>query len=223
MSDRRLRYFEFFRRDPRRDFDDEMRSHIDLRVADLMRTGFARDDALARAHAEFGDVDAARRGTLDVDQRIIRRQRFSAWLGELLRDVRLAIRSLRHSPAWSATAILCAALGIGATAAVVSASYAILVRALPFADPSRLVAVYDENPGRGYKRVNVSYPDYISWRDGNRTFASLGIWTWSNQTLTGDGTEAERIDGAQVSANLFPTLGVHPDRKSTRLNSSHRT
>src|SRR3712207_8058831 len=54
-----------------------------------------------------------------------------------------------------------------------------------------------------------SYPDYVSWRDANRSFSALALWTWSSHAFSGDAGEAERVEGASV------------DRKSTRLNSSH--
>ena len=108
------------------------------------------------------------------------------------------------------TAVLCAALGIGVTAAIMSATYAILIRPLPYADADRLVAVYSENMVRGYHGTNISWPDYVSWRDGTRAFASLGMWTWTTSTLSDDANDAERVDGAWVTANLFPTLGVRP-------------
>src|SRR5262249_42229391 len=64
------------------------------------------------------------------------------------------------------------------------------------------------NPPRGWKGVNISYADYASWRDANTTLSGLGIWTWTTKTLS-EG-ESERLPGASVSANLFPTLGVAP-------------
>jgi predicted permease len=81
---------------------------------------------------------------------------------------------------------------------------------LPYPNAERLVAVYAENPARGYHGSNISWPDYRSWRDGTRTLSSLGIWTWTTATLSDETTEAERVAGAWVTANLFPTLGVRP-------------
>ena len=212
MSDRWLRYLEFFRRDPRRDFDDEMRSHLEHRIADLTARGLSPAQALARARDEFGDVEAARERTVRIDERMMRRRARAEWLSDIARDARVALRALRNSPSWTATAVLSAALGIGGTAAIVSASYAILVRPLPFANADRLVAVYSENTIRGYSRSNISWPDFISWRDGTRAFSSLGIWTWNTMTVSDDAgaNEAERVEGAEVSASLFPMLGVHP-------------
>ena len=210
MSDRRLRYFEFWRRDPRRDVEDEIQFHLEARVADLVASGLTPAEARRRATAEFGDTRAVREQTVAIDQRIARRGRRVEWWTDVLRDARVGLRSLWRTPSFAVTAVLCAALGIGVTSAILSATYAILIRPLPYADADRLVAVYSENIERGFRGSNISWPDYAAWRDGTRAFASLGIWTWATATLSDDGNEAERAYGAYVSANLFPTLGARP-------------
>jgi putative ABC transport system permease protein len=129
-------------------------------------------------------------------------------ISSMIGDARYALRGLRRTPAFSAGAILCTALGVCVTTTILSAVNAVLVRPLPYRDAGRLVAVYAQNIARGYHGSNISYLDYLDWRNRNRTFASLGIWTWSSHALS-DG-EAERVDGASVSANLFPTLGIEP-------------
>lgn len=208
-----LRYFEFFRRDPARDLDDEMATHLEMRVADLRAQGLAETDALDRARREFGDAGAARRATLQIDERVMRRESRAEAFDTLIRDIRVALRSMRRNPGFSVSAILCAAAGIGVATAIVSASYSILVRNLPFRDSDRLVTIYSADPQRGYKDVNISYPDFASWRDENRSFSSMGIWGWDSKTLSGDasaGLDAQRISGAIVSWNLFQTLGIAP-------------
>ncbi|HEY2377350.1 MAG TPA: ABC transporter permease [Gemmatimonadaceae bacterium] len=210
MSERRLRYFEFWRRDPRRDVEDEIRFHLEARIADLVGRGLSPDEARRRAEAEFGDARVVRDETVAIDQRIIRRGRRAEWWLDAMRDARVGLRSLWRTPTFALSTILCAALGIGVTAAILSATYSILIRPLPYPNAERLVAVYSENTIRGYHGVNISWPDFVSWRDGTRTFASLGMWTWTTKTLADDATEAERVYGAFVTANLFPTLGVRP-------------
>jgi putative ABC transport system permease protein len=210
MSDRWLRYLEFWRRDPRRDVDDEIAFHLEERVADLVARGMTADDARRRATAEFGDARTVRDETVRIDQRMLRRGARAERWSDACRDARVGLRSLRRTPSFAITAVLCAALGIGVTAAILSATYSILIRPLPYPNADRLVAVYSENVARGYHGVNISWPDYVSWRDGTRTFSSLGMWTWTSATLSDATNEAERVDGAWVTANLFPTLGVHP-------------
>jgi predicted permease len=213
-----LRYFEFFRRDPRHDLDDEFRSHLELREADLVALGMSAEDARARARREFGDAATARADALRVDRRMLRRERRSEWFETMARDARVALRSMRSNPGFALTSILCAAAGIGITAAILSASYAILFRSLPYRDSNQLVAVYSRNDSRNFRRVNISFGDFVSWRDNSRAFANgpdgIGIWTWDTKTLIGgsgtEGEDAERVYGAEVSWNLFQVLGVQP-------------
>ena len=207
-----LRYFAFWRRNPRLDVDDEIRFHIDMRVRDLVARGVTPDAARREAEREFGDVTDVRGQVERIDSRIIRREGRAEWWSDLRRDVSVGARSLRHSPGFALTAIACAGLGIGVTAAIVSAAHAILVRPLPYRDAHELVAVYSEHAVRGYQRANVSWPDYLEWREQNRTLAALGIWTWASKTLSADDAEAERVNGAEVAANLFHLLGVQPAR-----------
>jgi len=210
MSDRWLRYFELPRRDPRRDVDDEIQFHLEERVADLVRRGLTPEAARERATREFGDAHLVRHETLAIDNRMRRRGDRAELLHNLWRDARVGFRSLWKTPTFAITAILCAALGIGVTTAILSTTYAVLIRPLPYPNADRLVAVYGENTGRGYKDTNISWPDYRSWRENTRTLESLGIWTWITATLSDDATEAERVSGAWVSASLFPALGVRP-------------
>jgi len=210
MKERWLRYLEFWRRDPQRDVDDEIAFHLEERVADLIARGLAPDEARRRATHEFGDTRAVRDETVRIDERMMRRGARAEWWADVGRDARVGLRSLRRTPSFAVTAVLCAALGIGVTAAILSATYAILIRPLPYPNADRLVAIYSENPARGYHGSNISWPDYVSWRDGTRAFASIGMWTWTTATLSDETSEAERVAGAWVTANLFPTLGVHP-------------
>ena len=205
-----LRYFSFFRRDPRADAADEVRFHLEMRIRDHIARGLSPEDAVRAAEAEFGSAEHVVEEVARIDRRIDERAARTEWWGDLTRDIRVGMRSLRRSPAFSVTAVVTAGLGIGVTAAIASAGYAILVRPLPFPEADRLVAIYSENPERGWTRVNISWPDYVSWRDENRAFEDIGIWTWSSFTLVGQDSAAQRIDGARVSANLFRVLGVQP-------------
>src|SRR6185503_17876480 len=79
----------------------------------------------------------------------------------------------------------------------------------------RLVAIYGGNDKLGAHGSNISYPDYVSWRDETRSFEAVGMWTWTTHALSGacagaPQCEAERIDGAAVTPNLFSLLGVRP-------------
>ena len=194
-----------------RGVDDEIDAHLALLAADFVAQGQSPADARAQAEREFGAVSTIRDECIAIERRRRRRVNFSEAAMSILQDIRYTARSLRANAAFAATAILCTALGVGATATIFSAVYATLIRPLPFEKPDELVAVYAGIPAKNLTGVNISYPDYTSWRDESKSFTALGIWTWNSPSFTGEGSGgAERVDGAEVSPNLFPLMGVHP-------------
>ena len=113
-----------------RELDDEIQFHIETRAEELQQEGVPAEAAREQARREFGSVVAAK-------ESFYRRDRWS-WLNKLVRNLRFALRALRHNPVFAATAILTLALGIGANTAVFSVMNAVLLRSLPVADPQRL-------------------------------------------------------------------------------------
>ena len=211
------------RSDIRAGVDDELESHLALLTADLVARGMAPSDARAQAEREFGAVALIREECVAIERRRRRRLNVSEAAMSIMQDVWYTARALRSNAAFSIAAILCTALGVGATATIFSAVHATLIRPLPFEHPDALVAVYGAVPKRQVTGVNISWPDYQSWRDEARSFSALGIWTWSSPSFTGTGAGgAERVDGAQVAPNLFPLLGVRPILGRSFLESEAR-
>ena len=126
----------------------------------------------------------------------------------LLQDIRFAFRMLRKAPAFTATAVLTLALGIGVNAAVFSVVNASLLRPLPYPDPDRLMFIGETRADNPYPR-QASYPDYVDWRAQASSFQELGAYGNRNVTLTGEGN-AERLRGLRVSASFFRVLGIQP-------------
>ena len=202
------RYLRFWRADVGADVDDELAFHLEMRRRDLEARGLSATAARAEAERAFGDLSVIRNACVTIDERRFRRAGRAEWVGHMWNDVTFALRGLRKSPAFAITAILCIALGVGVSTTIFAAVNAILIRPLPYPQAGRLVAVYAQNVERGYYGSNISYEDFKSWRDDNRTLSGLGIWTWTTRTIS-EG-ETERVAGAAVSANLFPTLGIRP-------------
>jgi len=125
----------------------------------------------------------------------------------LRQDLGYSGRVLRRSPGFAITAILMVALGIGATTAAFSVTDFVLIRPLPFPEPSRLVKVLERTPG--YPGMELSAPNYRDWKAATRSFDSMGMYHFDEITLIGAG-EPRRLDGTSVSADLLPTLGVAP-------------
>ena len=106
----------------------------------------------------------------------------------LARDVRYAVRLLRKSPAFSVTAIAILGLGIGANAAIFSVVHAVVLRPLPYAEPSRIMRVYHTPPREqfsGMATFPVSPANYLDWDAQNTTFEHLAVYGHRSANLTG--------------------------------------
>src|SRR5689334_8686052 len=123
--------------------DDEMRFHIQTRIDALIEAGSSRDDAEAVALREYGDLTAARKQLASIDRRRARRGAWHEWLTSLAEDLRFGIRALRSRPGFAITTLITLALGIGGNAAIYSVVYAVLLKPLPFAQPDRLVHLWE--------------------------------------------------------------------------------
>jgi len=128
----------------------------------------------------------------------------------LLKDLRYSIRTLLGRPGFTAATVLILALGIGANSAIFSVISAVLLRPLPYADPARIVMVWEANPGKGLDRSIVSPANFLDWRAQNHVFEHLSAWRFWFYNLSGAGGDPERIHGVRVSANFFTLLGVTP-------------
>jgi predicted permease len=189
------------RNDFERQLDDELRSHVEAEMEDLIRAGVAPEEAKRRAMATFGGFDRWREEA--------RETRLGHRLEILGHDLKLVIRGLRHSPSYAVPALATIALGVAALATIATLAYAVLLRPLPYAEPSRLVAVYERNVPRKGDRNVVSAVAFLAWRQRSRTMDSVsGIMPDTRVWTTNDG--AERVSGALVSPGFFTLLGVHP-------------
>ncbi len=130
-----------------------------------------------------------------------------------MHDIRIALRALARRPGFTVIALVTLALGIGANAAIFSVVDAVLLRALPFGDPDRIVMPWEfsaEVQRRvGFDRLPSSPGDVTDFVTRNRTFASLSSMRAERVNLTGNG-DPERVGGVRVSRNFLETLGVQP-------------
>lgn len=126
----------------------------------------------------------------------------------MLKDLRFALRQLVKQPGFTFVAVLTLALAIGATSAVVSLVNALLVRPLPYHEPSRLVLLWEHFYGQGLDRIPVSAPEYLDYTKELKS-AEVGAFHYVELNLT-TGEMPERIPGAFVSPSVFSVLGIQP-------------
>ena len=124
--------------------------------------------------------------------------------------MRHTLRALLRSPSFSCVAVSCIALGVAVTSTMFSAVYGLFVRALPYPDAGRLVAVREQNLQKNVAGSRISWADFASWRKESRSFEGLGAWSAVFPTLSGDEADVERVEGAWVSSNALEIVGVRP-------------
>ena len=130
----------------------------------------------------------------------------------LLQDLQYGVRMFLKSPGFTAIVILTLALGIGVNTAIFSVVNSVLLRPLPYEDPARLLIIGEVNPNAKINQVSIAPANFADYRDQNKSFQSMALYrinARSGFNLAGDG-QPERVVGATVSANLFPTLGINP-------------
>src|ERR1019366_6601017 len=130
-------------------------------------------------------------------------------MATLWSDLRYGLRLLRHAPGFTASAVIALALGIGANTAIFSTVDAVLLRPLPFADPDRVVMVWEDNSGASFPRNTPASGNFVDWKQRNRVFTDMAATRGASANLTADGPP-EQVVGRATTANFFDVLGVKP-------------
>jgi putative ABC transport system permease protein len=196
---RRMAFF-FSRRRFEADLEDELRFHEEMSVEDARHQGIDPEEARFAARRRLGNQAQVGEAARNV------------WrppaLGDLLQDIRYALRGLRRRPGYAAAAVLTLLLAIGATTALFSVLDAVLLRPLPYQRADRLVQLWEHRLANAQQENVLSPANFLDWRDRARSFDDLALYTWSSLTLTGDAPEM--VYGRQVSTNFFRLLGAGP-------------
>jgi predicted permease len=191
----------FSRRHRYDELSETIREHLDEKIADLMDRGMSREQAERTARREFGNVTRIEEHSREVWQ----------WPGleSTWGDVKFALRQLRKSPGFTTVALLTLALGIGANTAIFSVVNSVLLRPLPFHDPSRLMMI-DEKWLPRFSHFEATPEDFfLGWRKQSKSFDQLGAFVSMAFNLS-EGDRSERISGERITANLPDLLGVAP-------------
>jgi len=201
-NDIRYRVRAFVRRDDvERDLNAEIEDHLAREVEALERAGRSPADARREARLAFGGLEAVKEHTRDAWG--------TAFVESAMQDTRYGLRQLRHNPAFACSGILILALGIAASTAIFSIAYGVLLRALPYDQPDRLVTVGSSPRESGF-RFYAGAADYFDWRKQQQAFEDLGLTRpIANYNLTGIG-EPDRLQGARSTASVFSTLRARP-------------
>jgi predicted permease len=202
---------------PEREADivDEIAQHLEGRYRDATSAGASPDEATRMALAEFraGNVLAQRIAALKqahAPAAVTAGVSTGHLLGDLWHDLRYAARAFTKQKGFAATAVLILALGIGATTAIFSVVYSVLIKPLPYIDADELVRLRHSVGGQ-FGGADFEITMYVTYRDENRTLASIGLWQDASATLT-DGSEPERLRAIRVTDGTLQTLGIQPLR-----------
>ena len=181
------------------ELDEELRSHLEMRVADNINAGMAPVEARFDARKRFGNTSLVKEDARARD--------IIGWLETVAGDLRYATRVLRKNPGFAVTAVLTLALGIGVNTAFFSVVNGVLLNPLPYPHPEQLVALDESKPN--FTNGSISYANFFDWQKDNRSFSSMAISRGYGFTLTGRG-DAEQLDAKLISSDYFVVLGANP-------------
>jgi predicted permease len=178
----------------------EIQFHLDQQIAENLAAGMSPQEARYAAMRAFGNPTLLKEETRDTWGWL--------WLEQSSQDLRYAARTLRKSPGFTLVAILTLALGIGANTAIFSVVRGVVLAPLPYFQPDRLVLLLESN--QRFARDAISYPNFVDWQDSARSFEQMAaIVLHQGFDLSGPGAP-EHLDGVQVTAGFFSTLGIAP-------------
>jgi predicted permease len=188
--------------------DAELAFHVDMVMQELVARGMSPADARAEAVRRFGDIAVVAAECRRFGQQRERQRSRAEYFGELKQDVMFALRQLRRARSFAATAMLTLALGIGATAAVFSALYAVVLQPFPFANADRIVQILPTRQGNP-ERV-AGGVEFAAIRDRRDAFEYVAATQMGGEFTLTDHDAPQSIGGARVSAEYFAVLGVSP-------------
>src|ERR1700689_2040514 len=189
-----------------RELSEEIQAHLDEKIEELVADGMPREEAKQAALREFGNIGLIEEKSRDV----------WAWpsVEDFFFDIRFGLRALRHSPVFTAVALLTIAIGIAANAAVFSVVNSVLLKPLNYPKAEELVALHQVAPGAeglaDFENGLLLSPSmYFTYADHNQTLQSLGVWITGTANVT-DMAQPEQVRTVAVSDGVLQTLGVPP-------------
>jgi putative ABC transport system permease protein len=179
----------------------ELSFHLEQHTSQLIGRGRPPDEARRHARLALGGPEQVKERCRDA--------RGTRWLEDLLQDTRYALRTFRQKPGFTLVALLILALGIGATTVMFAVINSVLLRPLPYPEPDRLVTLRASTQELG-ELWGFSNLDFGDAKRESQTLA-LAAWAYGGGTISEPG-EPEYVNGRQISAELFSTLGISPQQ-----------
>ena len=189
------------------ELSEELRTHLEMATADRIRRGESRENALANARREFGNVSLATELARDQWGSV------DAWIEtHVVRNLQHAARRLRRAPLFTITSVLTLSIGIGACALMMSLVSTILLKPLPYKDAERLEMIWGYYPDAnlGFREQPTHGGVFSIIRDNTQAFESISAFRGGSYNL-GDAANPERLDGVQATGEFFKTLGIAPE------------
>jgi putative ABC transport system permease protein len=181
------------------DLDEEVHSHLEMLVEENIRAGMSPKEAQRTARIELGGIEQVK------DH--VREERIGNWLHTVISDCRYGLRQLRKNPGFTVVAVFTLALGIGATTAIFSVVYGVLLRPLPYPDSSRIMGVFEVNSGGRWSRL--ADPNFDDFRDQNRSFQAMAKYHGLIASVSG-ASQPTRTTAASVSPDFLKVFGIQP-------------
>jgi predicted permease len=184
------------------ELDEEIQAHLQMDIQNRKDRGESPEQARAAAIRQFGNIA--------LIEDVTRETWGWFWLERLGQDLKYALRQLRRSPIFTVTVIATLTLGLGATAAMFTVVEHVLLRPLPYRDAHQLVEI-KESGKRGTVSFGTPFLDLQQWRQRSHSLAEIAFYSSDKHISFLDGnTGSTQVNAPQVSANLFPLLGVQP-------------
>jgi predicted permease len=197
------------------DLDKELRFHFESQVADKVGSGIPESEARRLTRLEFGGIDQVKGEC--------REARGALWLESIVRDIRYGTRQLHKSPGFAATAVVTLALGIGATTAIFTLVYDVMLRPLPFAEADRIVTMEEvvAEWNNLYPTLPVSANHFYFWQQHNRSFDSMAVMQQGSAPLGAEGRPSQ-VGVLSSTPGIFSVLRVQPQLGRTFTDDEAR-
>jgi predicted permease len=206
----------FWRRSVDEEVDEELHEHIAMLVGRLEREGHSTEEARDAALRRFGDLAIVRAECRTLAHDVEDQMNRQDFWEQLRHDAAYGARTLRRSPLYATISVLTLAIGIGASTAIFSVVHAVLLKALPYREADRVVAIWNGyREGGAVTTTAIAPAEFADVMEQNRAFDQVAAVSRATANLTGAcgssmACEPERVTGYSVSPNLFSLLGAGP-------------